>query len=98
MVMQSQVRIELVAELPQCPKKHGYRVHRRLHGDQPNGAEVIPMRKPAPIILEAGLVENQSILLSAIVSGDPFPDYPDLPDFLDRKKWKRPTISEAAAA
>ena len=30
MVMQSQGGIELVAELPQSPKKHGYRVRRRL--------------------------------------------------------------------
>jgi hypothetical protein len=40
-------------------------------------------------------LDNVSIFPSPVVSGgDPFPDYPDLPDFLDRRKAKH----QAAAA
>ena len=50
-----------------------------------NGAEVIPMPrpKPAPIVLEAALVENQSIFLSATGKVEP-PGFPEMPDFLRR--------------
>ena len=49
--------------------------------------------KPEPLRLN-----NVSQFPSPIVSADPFPDYPPLPDFLNRKKWQRPTVSEEAAA
>jgi hypothetical protein len=56
MVMKSQGGIELVAELPQSPKKHGYRVRRRLPGpaNAHSGIVGVSSRKPVTSGIPAG--------------------------------------------